>query len=294
MTEMAVSLLLRAAILLVSLLPEAAVRSVGRKLGYLVSFSDRRRRKMAERHMRRVLGSDHDVRAAAREVFASYGRYWAELFWLRPDRLQAVGRHISLEGAEHLDSARAGGRGMILAVPHVGNWEIGARVLIARGIAVTVVAEALADPGVQRWFTATRRMLGMEVLLADRSTNLLLALARRLKAGQAVALMSDRNVEGAALEVRFFGETTSLPAGAALLAELTGAPILPAAVYFCDRRGHRVVFRPPLESVSGASRQERRYLLTQRLAEAMEALVREAPTQWHLLQPNWPSDREAK
>lgn len=289
---MVVSLLLRVAMLLVSPLPEAAVGSVGRKLGYLASFADWRRRKMAERHMSRVLGGGHDARAAAREVFASYGRYWAELFWLRPDRLQAVGRHISVEGAEHLAAAMAGGRGMILAVPHVGNWEIGACVLIERGIPVTVVAEALADSGARRWLTATRRMLGMEVLLADGSANLLPALARRLKAGRAVGLMSDRNVAGAAIEVRFFGETTSLPAGAALLAELTGAPILPAAVYFCNRRGHRVVIRHPLESASGASRRERRYLLTQRLAEAMEALVREAPTQWHLLQPNWPSDRE--
>lgn len=283
----------RAAFCLVPLLPEAAAGGLGRRVGYLVSFVDRKRLRMAERHMGRVLGSGLDIRAAAREVFASYGRYWAELFWLRPDRLEMVGQHVTLEGGEHLTAAREAGRGMILAVPHLGNWDIGARVLIERNIPVTVVAEALANHRVRDWFTATRRMLGMNVLLAGEGSHLALALARQLRKGGAIALMSDRDLTRKGPEVRFFGEPTTLPAGPALLAELTGAPILPAAVYFRPRRGHRVVFRPPLEAIRSGGRTERRQMLTQQLAGVMEAFVREAPTQWHLLQPNWPSDRSA-
>lgn len=240
--------------------------------------------------MGRVLGSGRDTRAAAREVFASYGRYWAELLWLRPDRLEMVGRHLTVEGGEHLTAAREAGRGMILAVPHLGNWDVGARVLMQRNIPVTVVAEALADRHVRDWFITTRRMLGMDVLLAGEGSHLALALARELRKGSAVALMSDRDLTRKGPEVSFFGEPTTLPVGPALLAELTGAPILPAAVYFRSHRGHRVVFRPALEATRSGSRSERRQMLTQRLAGVMEAFVREAPTQWHLLQPNWPSD----
>lgn len=283
----------RAALCLVSLLPEAAARELGREVGYLFSFADRKRLRMAERHMGRVLGSGHDIRAAAREVFASYGRYWAELFWLRADRLGVVDQHVTLEGGEYLTAARQAGRGMILAVPHLGNWEIGARVLVERNIPVTVVAEALADRSMTEWFTATRRMLGMDVLLAAEGSQLAAALARRLRKGGAIALMSDRDLTRKGLEVRFFGEPTTLPAGPALLAELTGAALLPAAVYFRPGRGHRVVMRPPLEAIRSGSRAERRQMLAQQLARAVEALVREAPTQWHLLQPNWPSDRRA-
>ncbi|MBI2090453.1 MAG: phosphatidylinositol mannoside acyltransferase [Deltaproteobacteria bacterium] len=283
----------RAALCLVSLLPEAAARELGREVGYLFSFADRKRLRMAERHMGRVLGSGHDIRAAAREVFASYGRYWAELFWLRADRLGVVDQHVTLEGGEYLTAARQAGRGMILAVPHLGNWEIGARVLVERNIPVTVVAEALADRSMTEWFTATRRMLGMDVLLAAEGSHLAPALARRLRKGGAIALMTDRDLARKGLEVQFFGELTTLPAGPALLAELTGAALLPAAVYFRPGRGHRVVIRPPLEAIQSGSRAERRQVLAQQLAAAVEALVREAPTQWHLLQPNWPSDRRA-
>ncbi|MBI2359718.1 MAG: phosphatidylinositol mannoside acyltransferase [Deltaproteobacteria bacterium] len=283
----------RAAIALAPLLPEAAARELGTKIGYLYSFVDRKRLGMAERHMGRVLGGGHDIRAAARAVFASYGRYWAELFWLRADRLDRVGQHLTLVGGEYLAAAQQAGRGMILAAPHLGNWEVGARALVERNIPVTVAAEALSDRRVSDWFTATRRMLGMDVLLVMEGSNFALALARRLKKGGAIALMSDRDLTRAGHHVRFFGEITTLPAGPALLAELTGAPILPAAVYFRPGGGHRVVVRSPLEEIRSGSRTERLQMVTQQLAGALEALVREAPTQWHLLQPNWPSDCSA-
>lgn len=284
------SIFLYALAALVRLLPEAVARELGQTAGYFASFVLSKRMQMAERHMRRALGRMTDVSGAAREVFSSYGRYWAELLWLRPDRITAISAHLTVEGIEHIVAAQHRGRGMILALPHVGNWDIGICVLRNRGIPVTVVAEALAASCVGDWSMKLRRMLGMEVLLMGSTQALALGLARRLKSGHVVALMSDRDIRGNGIEVEFFGEATTLPAGPALLADLTGAPILPAAVYFQSGRGHRAVVGPAVEGVSGGNREERLQLLTQRLAHALEGLVREAPTQWHLLQPNWPSD----
>lgn len=287
-------LFFRLAIQLTALLPETMARRLGETIGYLASFVDAERLRMAERHMRRVLGHEADSRGAARAAFSSYGRYWAELFWMRPGKVKAVAEHVAFEGLDYIRAAQRSGRGMILALPHVGNWEVAAQSLVGDGIKVTVVAEAVASRHVTEWFLEVRRMLGMEVLLAESGRNLAWVLARRLKAGGAVALLSDRDITGNGIEVQFFRETTTLPAGPAILAEMTGAPILPIAVYFRGGRGHRAVVVPPLKPAEGGSREERIRQMTQNLAYVLEALIREAPTQWHLLQPNWPSDREMR
>jgi KDO2-lipid IV(A) lauroyltransferase len=108
------------------------------------------------------------------------------------------------------------------------------------------------------------------------------------------ALVSDRDLVGSGVEVEFFGERTTLPAGPATLALRTGAALLPTAVYMRPGGGHHGVIRPPMavERRGGLREDVRR--LTQDLAHELEVLIRVAPEQWHLFQPNWPSDRDPK
>ena len=101
----------------------------------------------------------------------------------------------------------------------------------------------------------------------------------------------DRYVAGGGVEVEFFGERTTLPAGPATLALRSGAPLVPATTYF-DGDGHYGVARPPLDTSRQGKLREDVARITQNLAHEFEAMIRKAPEQWHLLQPNWPSDRE--
>jgi KDO2-lipid IV(A) lauroyltransferase len=133
--------------------------------------------------------------------------------------------------------------------------------------------------------------LGVEVIPADASAGT--AVLQAVKAGRTLALVADRDILGTGVEVEFFGETTKLPAGPATLALRGGAVLLPAAVYFSRRGGHVGVCKPPVrvERTGGFRSDVGR--LTQVLAREMEDLIRRAPDQWHLMQPNWPSDLEA-
>ena len=106
-----------------------------------------------------------------------------------------------------------------------------------------------------------------------------------------MCLLCDRNLSGDGVDVKFFGEDTTLPAGPATLAVRTGAALLPVAVYFEPGRGHRTVVRPPVPSERQGRLRDDIAVITQRLADEFEELIRAAPEQWHLLQPNWPSDR---
>lgn len=273
-------------------LPEPVIRRLGTAAGRMCCWWARDRKAMAVRHMRRVLGDTDEgsIRQAVREMFAAYGRYWAEVLWFRPRRFEQAQSRVTLVGAEYVRAAQAEQRPIIAALPHIGNWEMAATMAHEMGLPVTAVAEALANRRLSGWFTNVRAQLSIEAVLAEGPSTMRAVLAA-LRDGRLVALVSDRNIGVSGVEVEFFGERTALPAGPAVLALRTGAVLLPCASYFKPGAGHRVVVLPPIAApdrgVPG-----RAASMTQELAHRFEDLVRAAPAQWHLVQPNWPSDLE--
>jgi KDO2-lipid IV(A) lauroyltransferase len=276
---------------LVGLLPLRVAQRLGSIIGSVWHRFDRERREMTRRHMGRVLGAHADVASAARAVMRSYGRYWAEALWIRERRVATVMAGTTVEGIENIRSARDRGKGMIFGLPHMGNWEAAAPVSAGEGVPVVAVAENLPNPRITEWFTAMRAEFGIEIVLATGRGEVMRRLEEALHANKAVALLSDRDLRGRGIVVEFFGESTTLPPGPASLALKTGAPLLPVAPYF-DGLGHRVVVRPPIPVPELGSRSEKVADMTQALAREMEELIRVEPRQWHLVVPNWPSDRD--
>jgi KDO2-lipid IV(A) lauroyltransferase len=246
---------------------------------------------MAERHMRRVLGDGADAAEAGRAVMRSYGRYYAEALWARGSRVEELVAHTTVDGLERIIEARELGRGMIYGLPHLGNWEVAAPVSVNEKVPVVAVAENLPNRRITDWFTKMRADFGIEIVLATGSTEVMRKLEAALAANKAVALLSDRDLKGRGVEVVFFGEKTTLPPGPATLAIRTGAPLFPVASYYDGDDAYRVVVEPAISVPSAGSRSEKVQVMTQALATAMERLIKAAPKQWHLVQPNWPSDR---
>ena len=113
-----------------------------------------------------------------------------------------------------------------------------------------------------------------------------------LRSGRVVGLLADRDVTGNGVEVEFFGEKTTLPAGPALLSLRSGAPLMTCAIFQRPPDHFHTVMQPPLDSKRTGRLRQDVQRLTEDLAGALEDLIRLAPEQWHLFQPNWPSDRE--
>jgi len=276
---------------LFGLLPEPVMRRLGQGMGWVVSFIARDRFAMAMRHQIRVQGPDINARRAARSVFAHYGRYWAEVFWARPRRREHILARTTLAGVERLHAAMAEGRGVVLALPHIGNWEAAGLRASVEDARVLAVAEELGNERIVQWFIQLRNLMEIDVLVARRGGHVTASLLRRLQAGGVIALPSDRDIKGRGIEVTFFGEQTTLPAGPAALAERTGAVLLPVATYFGEGNRFAFTVEQPLDVSPGDSKDERVAATTQALASVFEMQIRRAPEQWHLLQPNWPSDR---
>ena len=282
---------LRAGVGVVGMLPAPVVRRLGSVFGQVWSVFDRGRRAMARRHAGRVLGNGADLDAASVEMMRSYGRYYAEALWARGRRVRGMLAETEIHGLEKILAARDAETGMIFALPHMGNWEAAAPIAVSEGIPVVAVAEVLPNRRITDWFTAVREAFGIEVVLATGRIEVMRRLEQAIADNKAVALLSDRDLGGRGVEVEFFGERTTLPPGPATLAVRTGAPLLPVGCYFEDG-GYRVVVHDPIAMPATGSRSEKVAAITQELARELESIIREAPSQWHLVQPNWPSDRE--
>ncbi|MFZ8998272.1 MAG: phosphatidylinositol mannoside acyltransferase [Ilumatobacteraceae bacterium] len=282
----------RAAALAARGVPSILTRSISPVLGAGAAVASPDRRTMIARHLRRAdptLGGAR-LRRAVQEAFDSSTRYWLESFRLPYLDPRTVERGLEIDGYQTVVDALDLGRGVILALPHLGGWEWAGRRMADLGHGITVVVEEVDPPELFEWFVDLRRDLGMNVvpLGAAAGAEVLAALKRN----DIVCLLCDRDIGRSGVEVEFFGETTTVPAGPATLALRTGAPLLPTAVYFTDRTdGHLGVVRSPvsLERGPGGLRADVRRV-SQALVMELEHLIRRAPHQWHLFQPNWPSD----
>jgi KDO2-lipid IV(A) lauroyltransferase len=255
---------------------------------------------MNERHMRRILASecsegvipdDALVRRWSRRTYAEYGRYWvdgARLPYLEPEAIR-VRMKFAHDGEAVLRTAVSEGRGVVMALPHVGSWEWGGAWLALEGMPMTAVVERLEPERLFEWFVHQRTDMGLKVVpLGDGSGAVML---RTLRDGGVVGLVSDRDLAGNGVDVEFFGERTTLPGGAATLALRTGAVLLPVVVYSGPGDWHTGVVHPALDTTRSGSLRVDVHRLTQELATCFEGFILRCPEQWHLYQPNWPSDR---
>jgi phosphatidylinositol dimannoside acyltransferase len=242
-----------------------------------------------EGNLRRVLGpgaTGAQLRALSRESMRSYARYWMEIFRLPVTPVERLIEHTFDTGhiQDALDCLKAG-RGVVFALPHMGNWDAAGAWIIAEGAgSFTTVMERLKPESVYDRFVAFREGLGMEVLPASGgAVSRFGILSERLRAGKLVCLPADRDVTGAGIEVEFFGEKARMMGGCAALALRTGAALFPAVLWYeGDRLGIHVDEEIPVPAEG-----DRKYkvaTMMQDLARCFEAGIRQHPADWHMLQ----------
>ncbi|GAA3307988.1 phosphatidylinositol mannoside acyltransferase [Streptomyces cinereospinus] len=225
----------------------------------------------------------------SRAGMRSYLRYWMESFRLPAWSAERVRNGFEGEDMHHLTDGLAAGRGVVLALPHLANWDLaGAWVTTALGIPFTTVAERLRPESLYDRFVAYRAGLGMEVL-PHTGGAAFGTLARRLRDGGLVCLVADRDLSASGVEVGFFGATARMPAGPALLAQHTGALLLPATLWY-DASVMRGRVHPPIEVPGSGTRAEKTSVMTQALADAFASGIADHPEDWHMLQRLWPDD----
>ncbi|MGW2278935.1 phosphatidylinositol mannoside acyltransferase [Streptomyces sp. NPDC001770] len=273
-------------------LPEPFARALFRTLADQVWKRRGKSVLRLESNLARVVPDASGARLAelSRAGMRSYMRYWMESFRLPAWSPEQIKERIDVTDAHRLTEGLEAGRGVVLALPHLGNWDLaGAWVTTDLKVPFTTVAERLKPETLYDRFVAYRESLGMEVLPHSGGAAFG-TLARRLRAGGLVCLVADRDLSSSGVEVDFFGARARMPAGPALLAQQTGALLLPVTLGFDDTPVMRARVHPPVAVPEKGTRAERTAAMTQALADAFAEGIAAHPEDWHMLQRLWLDD----
>lgn len=236
----------------------------------------------------RVVGAENVTQELVRNSMASYARYWVEAFQLpaiSDDPALLARLDASVRGAEHLAQSVAAGRGVILTLPHSGNWDMAGMWLVRTHGRFTTVAERLKPEVLFEAFVRFRTNLGFKVVSHSPDPGKprpVAELRSALQRGEIVALMGERDLKQSGVVVNFFGEDASFPAGPALLAIQTGAALHVVDSHFTPT-GWGFGVSP---AISVTNVQE----TTQRVADRFAENIAAHPADWHMLQPLWLAD----
>jgi lauroyl/myristoyl acyltransferase len=278
---------------LVCRVPESWGRWAFQQAGEIAWRRQGPRVQVLEANLRRVVGpepSGKELRALSRAGMHSYARYWFEVFRLPVIGAERLIADMRCEGQDRLFDMLASGRGAVLPLPHMGNWDQAGAWIIACGVPkFTTVAERLKPESLARRFFAFREGLGFEVLPATGGVQRFGVLAQRLRAGGLVCLPADRDITGGGIEVDFFGEKAHMMGGAAALAVQTGAALMPATLWF-DGPLWCAHIHEEIPVPEYGTRREKVAAMTQQVARVFEAGISEHPEDWHMLQRMFSAD----
>ncbi len=191
------------------------------------------------------------------------------------DRLVAG---VVTTGEQELRAAYAD-RGVVVALPHSGNWDLAGAWACRTGLPVTTVAERLGEAEFAA-FTDFRTRLGVEVL-AHGDDDAVASLVGAVGRGRVICLLADRDLVGDGVRVSMAGRPVTMPVGPALVAQRSGAALFPAVSQFSDS-GMRLRIGPEIEVASGP---DGLVATTQRVADVFAERIADRPQDWHLLQP---------
>jgi KDO2-lipid IV(A) lauroyltransferase len=267
---------------LVRLLPESTAQRLFGRVGDEIYRRDGRGVRRLRANLARVrpdlapLELDELTRAAMR----SYLRYWCESFRLPAWPIEDLVRRTRTVNEHLVREAYAAGRGVVVPLPHTGNWDWAGAWACAVGMPLATVAERLKPERLYDEFVAYRSSLGMEILPLTGGRPSFPRLVEWVSAGGLVCLLADRDMTRTGVEVTLCGARAKMPRGPALLARRTGAPLIPVTLAY---RGEcmELTFHPAIPHGEGETGIAE---MTQGIADAFSGALRDHPQDWHMLQ----------
>lgn len=270
---------------LVRTLPEKVAYSLFDQLGVITLRRNGARIQRLRSNLQRVC-PDKDPAAMdqlMQSAASSYMRYWCDTFRSPDWSKERISSTTTVTREELLTDPMRDGRGVVVALPHAGNWDHAGAYFCAMGFPLVTVAEKLKPEALFNKFLEYRQNMGMEVLSTDSKA--MGTLMQRARDGALIALVADRDLSRSGVDVNFFGHPSRMPAGAALLAVRTGIPLITAFVSYTKSGIHIEFNGVPIPS--GGTEAERVSQVVQKCADFFAMGISKAPQDWHMLQRIW-------
>ena len=246
-----------------------------------------RRRRLALENLRLSLGdqlSPEEIVRVAKESFANHGRGLAELLRFPVLDSAALLAMVQLEGIEHFQTALSQGRGVLALGAHLGNFDIVATVMAAKGYPSAVLSKLPSVRSASRWWLETRENKGVRIFAGEGTLKDTL---RFLREGGSVGFVLDQSaVHRDGVFVPFFGRPACTLSTLAVLARRTGSPIIPMHT-FREGEGHRIIIEPPLIAEPNPDKETDILERTKSYVRWTETVIRRHPEQWTWLHNRW-------
>ncbi len=278
----------RALIFFSHLFPRVAWLKMCGALGSFFYFISARYRNLAIRNLSFAYGpekSDNEVRAMAKKSFNLLGKNAGEV--IRSYNVKSLGEFSAIRdvyGIEHIERARALGKGVIFLVAHIGAFELMATEMALRGYKPFIIGTPLKDKRLNDLLWSQRGKLGATAVERGKDT---LRLLKNLKSGGTVALLIDQDTKVKSRFVNFFGKPCATPIGATVLALKTGATVVPTFIHLRDDFQQQIDCLPAIELTVTGNEEEDLLVNTQKFNDIIEAQVRKHPEQWVWIHERW-------
>ncbi len=258
---------------LFSLIGRRAVRANGKSVQRLRSNLSRVKPELSKSELDDLVSRSFD----------SYMRYWCDTFRIQDWSVERIQRSVTLNNGHLLIDAVQTGKGVVVALPHSGNWDHAGAYFCSIGIPLVTVAERLKPEALFQKFLAYRSSMGFEVLSLDSRS--FVTLLKRAREKRLIALVADRDLSRSGVDVEFFGHPSRMPAGPALLAIKTGIPLVVAHVSY-KPIGIHIDFTEVQIPAKG-SESEKISATVQACADLFAKGIAQHPEDWHMLQRIW-------
>ena len=280
---------LRLLMLLTSRLSPNTASWLGARLGDLVFYVVRSRKKLVMEQLVRAFnasGNTRLLRKMARSVYRQLGRTATEHARLLAKETKDVRDRLTISGENHIEQARRKGRGVILITGHFGYWELLGATVASLGHPITVVAKDLHNPAGNRLILAARERLGMGVTNMNTAATPIL---RALRRNECVGLLADQDAGPDGVFIDFLGSPASTYQGPAVFALRTGAAIIPCFIIRCGAEQHRVCFEAPINVVASGDDSADIEIITQTYTNVLADYILDYPDHWFWVHRRWKS-----
>lgn len=273
----------------VGILPERLAYRIFRGLAHSMYRRDGKSVKRLRTNLSRVMPSlnPSELEKLVIRGLESYMRYWCDTFRIHRWSHERIEKSVSLTNDHLLRNPMKEGRGVVIALPHSGNWDHAGAYFCQQGIPLVTVAEILKPEKLFAKFLRYREEMGFEVLGLD--SRAFVTLVRRAREKRLIALVADRDLSESGITVNFFGYEAKMPAGPAVLAIREGLPLVAAHVSYTSNGIHIEFNEVDIPDID--DEESRIQETVQRTANLFAAGISKAPEDWHMLQRIW-IDRE--
>jgi len=266
-------------------LPEGIRNRIGDLIGTVCwPFVPSKRRNMAINNVIASLGmSRPEAESLVKQSSVRFGRMFMEVLCFPKLNRENIRKHVEMSGMQHMTEALAHGRGAVLATAHSGNWEMLGAALALYGFPIVGVAQKQTNAAMDKFINEYRTLSGMQITYKSGVREMISLLGE----GKIIGLIMDQDAKERGVFVSFFGRTASTPSGAAALARMKGAPIVPTFITENTNGTHTAIMHPPVWVNKTADRDHDIQITTQQLTSIIEQHVRAHPEEWFWLHNRW-------